>query len=59
MVPKQGGQIIVCENIKATWMDFKPVITQRGTIKKGTEAIYTNEYSHYDNIQQELFIKTN
>lgn len=52
---ERTGQVIVCENVKATWMDFKPMIIQRGSIKKGTEAIWTNQYTHFDNKQQSLF----
>ncbi len=51
----RGGQIIVCENTKATWMDFKPIMKQRGSLKSTTEAIWSNEKTHYDNIQQTLF----
>lgn len=37
------GQIIVCENTKATWMDFKPVITQRVLSGMNLECIWTNQ----------------
>ena len=50
------GQVIVCENTKATWMDFKPVIKQFGTSQETTtEAIWTNFPTQYDSVQQELF----
>lgn len=50
------GQVIVCENTKANWMDFKPVIQMQGSIFKTTEAIWTNFPTQYDSIQQELFL---
>lgn len=49
------GQIIVCENTKATWLDFKPMLQQRGSLKRTTEAIWTNEKSAFDYEQQKLF----
>lgn len=48
------GQVIVCENTKAHWMDFVPMTTIRGSLKKSTEAIWTNEKTLYNNIQQTL-----
>lgn len=50
------GQVIVCENMKATWMDFKPLSVMRGAnMKHTTEAIWTNYHTHFNNIQQKLF----
>ncbi|MFI5404877.1 MAG: hypothetical protein ACHQ1D_00040 [Nitrososphaerales archaeon] len=49
------GQVIVCENTKATWMDFKPMAIQNTLTGINFEAIWTNEKTHYDNIQQKLF----
>jgi len=34
------GQVIVCENTKSTWMDFKPLKEMQGSIHKTTEAIW-------------------
>ena len=34
------GQVIVCENTKATWMDFKPLKEMQGSIHRTTEAIW-------------------
>jgi site-specific DNA-adenine methylase len=34
------GQIIVCENTEATWMDFKPLVEIQGQKKKTTEVIF-------------------
>jgi hypothetical protein len=49
------GQIIVCENTKATWMDFYPLIKQRGSVKTTTEAIWCNHLTGYEMQQQKLF----
>ena len=49
------GQVIVCENTKADWMDFKPMIVNKGTHKKTTEAIWSNIPTSFDNQQIELF----
>lgn len=37
------GQTIVCENTKASWLDFKPLKKMRGSIHSTTEAIWVNE----------------
>jgi site-specific DNA-adenine methylase len=38
------GQVIVCENTKADWLPFKPLVDIKGTTnKKSTEAIWTND----------------
>jgi site-specific DNA-adenine methylase len=39
----RDGQVIVCENTKATWMDFKPLVELNGQLHKTTEAIWTKE----------------
>lgn len=36
------GQVIVCENTKADWMNFKPLVTHYG-INTNHEAIWTNQ----------------
>jgi 16S rRNA G966 N2-methylase RsmD len=51
----RNGQVIVCENTKATWMNFIPVIQTKGSRFKTTEAIWTNFPTQYDSIQQDLF----
>lgn len=51
------GQVIVCENMKATWMDFKPMATQNVLSGKNFEAIWSNEKTAYDNIQQKLILE--
>ena len=50
------GQVIVCENTKATWMNFKPILQIQGVSNTNTtEAIWTNFKTQYDSIQQDLF----
>jgi site-specific DNA-adenine methylase len=45
------GQIIVCENTKADWLPFKPMIKNNGTHKMTTEAIWSNLKTNYDSMQ--------
>jgi len=52
----RNGQVIVCENTKADWMDFVPVKMQRGSLFSTTEAIWTNFHTHYNNVQQKLIL---
>lgn len=48
----RNGQIIVCENTKATWMDFKPMKQIQGAGNTDTtEAIWSNYRTNYDNVQ--------
>lgn len=49
------GQVIVCENTKATWMDFKPIIEQRGSLATTTEAIWTNQNLNFRKEQLTIF----
>lgn len=40
----RNGQTIVCENMKATWMDFKPMKRIQGLAQTGTiEGVWINE----------------
>jgi len=48
------GQVMVCENTKAEWLKFNPLVEISGTAKKSTEAIWTNYHTHYNNIQLQL-----
>jgi len=52
------GQVIVCENTKATWMDFRKMIRFKGANKINTkqeyEAIWTNFPTQYDSVQLKL-----
>jgi hypothetical protein len=50
------GQIIICENTKATWMNFKPIV-QRGSLKTTTEAIWCNSLTPYHTSQLQMFQK--
>lgn len=34
------GQVIVCENTKANWLPFKPLVDLQGQLHKTTEAMY-------------------
>lgn len=52
---KRNGQVIVCENTKANWMDFKPMIKTHGSVFKTTEAIWSNLPTVFDNEQTTLF----
>lgn len=52
---ERNGQIIVCENTKANWMDFKPMMKTNGSVFKTTEAIWSNLPTAFDNEQQTLF----
>jgi len=45
------GQVIVCENTKASWLPFKPMINIRGIKYKTTEAIWSNQRTNYDGHQ--------
>lgn len=45
------GQVIVCENTKADWLPFKPMITNHGAIFTTTEAIWSNLPTAFDNEQ--------
>jgi len=50
------GQVIVCEEMKADWLPFNPLIDNKsGRGKNRLEAIWTNEMTIYNNIQQSLF----
>jgi site-specific DNA-adenine methylase len=52
----RNGQVIVCENMKATWLDFKPVVKIQGACQTHTiEAIWSNHKTNYDYVQQSLF----
>jgi len=51
----RSGQVIVCENTKADWMDFKPLVSQQCSTGRNYEAIWLNEPSVFDQKQFELF----
>jgi len=54
-VKTRNGQVIVCENIKANWLEFKPMVTQNILSGKYKEAIYSNHKTNFDDIQLELY----
>lgn len=49
------GQVIVCENTRATWMDFKPMVHQNVLSGRNSEAIWSNYPTAFDHVQQTLF----
>ncbi len=50
------GQVIVCENMSADWMDFKPLSKMRGANRlHTTEAIWSNIPTAFDYQQKALF----
>ncbi len=49
------GQVIVCENTKANWLDFKPMLNMQGSTHKTTEAIWSNHKTNFDWQQTKLF----
>jgi len=51
----RNGQVIVCENTKAKWMPFLPMIDMKGCAFKTTEAIWSNMETNYEYQQQSLF----
>lgn len=40
----RNGQVIVCENTKADWLEFKPLVNLKGQLHETTEAIWNKEY---------------
>ncbi|MEM4204137.1 MAG: hypothetical protein QXS54_08725 [Candidatus Methanomethylicaceae archaeon] len=42
------GQVIVCENSKATWLPFKPLVKFRGQKHDSEEVIWVNDYEKAD-----------
>lgn len=51
---ERQGQVIVCENTKAEWLPFNPLIKQRGSLFTTTEAIWTNVPTIYNYSQSTL-----
>ncbi len=52
---ERNGQVIVCENTKADWLDFLPVVNNKGTrTTKTVEAIWSNHKTNYDAQQTTL-----
>jgi hypothetical protein len=53
------GQVIVCENSKANWMPFIPMVEQNVRTGIHKEAIWCNEPTAYDAVQQNIFSPQN
>lgn len=51
----RAGQVIVCENSKADWMDFKPLIHQDVLSGRNQEVIWTSEAVSYMGKQTRIF----
>lgn len=51
---ERKGQVIVCENTKADWLPFKPMIEQFVLTGKNSEAIWSNQPTVFDNLQLSL-----
>ena len=47
----RNGQTIVCENSKANWMDFKPMINLHGAMSDTIECVWSNLPTVFDNEQ--------
>lgn len=49
---KRSGQILVCENIKADWMNFKLMRNNWGARGLQSEVLWSNHPTDYDFQQQ-------
>jgi site-specific DNA-adenine methylase len=52
---ERSGQVIVCENTKACWLDFVPLKNLHGAMSDTTEAIWTNKQPVLKSTQMEIF----
>lgn len=53
----RNGQVIVCENTKADWLPFNPLKQIQGACTtRTTEAIWSNQETNYDYVQQSLWV---
>ncbi len=52
----RDGQVIACEKIGATWLDFKPLITQITHNGAQDEVIWTNHKLSYKKEQLKIFV---
>jgi len=50
------GQTMVCESLRATWMDFLPLGSHKGRTGIQYEGIWCNEVNTFNNIQQKLIL---
>ncbi len=51
---ERSGQSIVCENTKADWLDFQPMVRQNVLSGKNYEAIWSNHPTVFDNEQLKI-----
>jgi len=51
----RSGQVIVCENTKATWLPFYPMRDMQGSQYKTTEAIWSNYRHDFQAVQSSMF----
>lgn len=51
----RNGHVIVCENTKADWLPFNPMVDMTGSMFTTTEAIWTNYPTSYNNNQMTIF----
>lgn len=51
----RAGQVIVCENTKATWLPFHPMREMSGAYSQTTEAIWSNRPTDFDFHQLDIF----
>lgn len=49
----RNGQVIVCENTKADWLEFKPLVELHGQLHKTTEAIWYKEDEKWETQQKD------
>jgi hypothetical protein len=40
---QRRGQVMVCENVGASWLPFRPFVGMTGSHKASVEAIWTND----------------
>lgn len=44
----RNGEIIVCENSKADWLDFVPIAKLKGQLHVTTEVVFLNGFEKTD-----------
>jgi len=52
---QRQGQVIVCENMKADWLNFKPMISHKTTTGMQSEGIWSNQPTVFDKEQLLIF----
>ena len=48
----RNGEVIVCENTKADWMKFEPIVLMKGSKYKTTEAVFLKGWEKNNLIKQ-------